>query len=79
MDALHTSDVIPNNEVGLQLCPYDMISNSFINIGNTDITAKCGTDGRSVAWVQSPTTDRHTVNIKSILVNGKPVELGSAR
>ncbi|KAJ8327850.1 hypothetical protein O5D80_003247 [Batrachochytrium dendrobatidis] len=75
MDALHTSDVIPNNEVGLQLCPYDMISNSFINIGNTDITAKCGTDGRSVAWVQSPTTDRHTVNIKSILVNGKPVEL----
>ncbi|OAJ42058.1 hypothetical protein BDEG_25562 [Batrachochytrium dendrobatidis JEL423] len=49
MDVLYTSDVIPNNEIGLQLCPYEMTSNSFINIGNTDITPKCGTDGTSIA------------------------------
>ncbi|KAJ8329153.1 hypothetical protein O5D80_003098 [Batrachochytrium dendrobatidis] len=75
MDALYNGGVISNNEIGLQLCPYDMTSDSFINIGNTDVTAKCETDGRSVAWVNSPTTDRHTVNIKSILINGEPVEL----
>ncbi|OAJ45444.1 hypothetical protein BDEG_28584 [Batrachochytrium dendrobatidis JEL423] len=75
MDALYTNDVIPNNEIGLQLCPYEMTSNSFINIGNTDVTAKCGTDGKSVAWVQSPSDGRHTVNIKSILVNDEPVKL----
>ncbi|KAJ8324312.1 hypothetical protein O5D80_002491 [Batrachochytrium dendrobatidis] len=49
MDILYTSDVIPNNEIGLQLCPYEMTSNSFINIGNTDVTAKCGTDEKSIA------------------------------
>ncbi|KAK5670569.1 hypothetical protein QVD99_002354 [Batrachochytrium dendrobatidis] len=75
MDALYNNDVIPNNEISLQLCQYDMLQESFINIGNTDITAKCGTDGTSVAWVDSPSNDRHTVNIKSILINGKPVEL----
>ncbi|EGF77666.1 hypothetical protein BATDEDRAFT_27290 [Batrachochytrium dendrobatidis JAM81] len=75
MDALYTNDVIPNNEIGLQLCPYEMTSNSFINIGNTDVTAKCGTDGTSIAWVQSPSDDQFTVNIKSILVNDEPVDL----
>ncbi|EGF79364.1 hypothetical protein BATDEDRAFT_25669 [Batrachochytrium dendrobatidis JAM81] len=75
MDALYNGGVIPNNEIGLQLCPYEMTSNSFINIGNTDVTAKCGTDGRSVAWVDSPPDGRHTVNIKSILVNDEPVDL----
>ncbi|KAK5671333.1 hypothetical protein QVD99_002257 [Batrachochytrium dendrobatidis] len=75
IDVLYTSDVIPSNEIGIQLCPYDMISNSFINIGNTDVTPKCGTDGTSVAWVQSPSDDQFTVNIKSILVNDEPVDL----
>ncbi|OAJ43372.1 hypothetical protein BDEG_26739 [Batrachochytrium dendrobatidis JEL423] len=75
MDALYTNDVIPNNEIGLQLCPYEMTSNSFINIGNTDVTAKCGTDGTSVAWVQSPSDNQFSVNIKSILVNDEPVDL----
>ncbi|OAJ42484.1 hypothetical protein BDEG_25936 [Batrachochytrium dendrobatidis JEL423] len=62
MDALYNNDVIPNNEISLQLCQYDMLQESFINIGNTDITAKCGTDGTSVAWVDSPSNDRHTVS-----------------
>ncbi|KAJ8324317.1 hypothetical protein O5D80_006581 [Batrachochytrium dendrobatidis] len=75
MDVLYTSDVIPNNEIGIQLCPYDMLQESFINIGNTDITAKCGTDGTSVAWVNSPSNDQFTVNIKSILINDEPVNL----
>ncbi|OAJ45143.1 hypothetical protein BDEG_28304 [Batrachochytrium dendrobatidis JEL423] len=75
MDVLYNGGVIPNNEIGLQLCPYEMTSNSFINIGNTDVTAKCGTDGTSVAWVQSPSDDQFTVNIKSILVNDEPVDL----
>ncbi|OAJ43380.1 hypothetical protein BDEG_26745 [Batrachochytrium dendrobatidis JEL423] len=75
MDVLYNHGVIPNNEIGLQLCPYDILQESFINIGNTDVTEKCGTDGTSVAWVNSPTNDHHTVNIKSILVNGKRVEL----
>ncbi|KAJ8329223.1 hypothetical protein O5D80_002570 [Batrachochytrium dendrobatidis] len=75
MDALYKNDVIPNNEVGIQLCPYGMTSESFINIGNTDVTAKCGTDGRSIAWVRSPSNDQFSINIKSILVNEKPVEL----
>ncbi|EGF79363.1 hypothetical protein BATDEDRAFT_26088 [Batrachochytrium dendrobatidis JAM81] len=75
MDILYNHDVIPNNEIGLQLCPYEMTSNSFINIGNTDITAKCGTDGTSIAWVDSPSDDQFTVNIKSILVNDEPVDL----
>ncbi|OAJ40773.1 hypothetical protein BDEG_24474 [Batrachochytrium dendrobatidis JEL423] len=75
MDALYNGGAIPSNEVSLQLCQYDMLHESFINIGNTDITAKCGTDGKSVAWVQSPTNDEFTVNIKSILVNGKQVDL----
>ncbi|KAK5670966.1 hypothetical protein QVD99_002737 [Batrachochytrium dendrobatidis] len=75
IDVLYNGGFISNNEVGLQLCPYEMTSNSFINIGNTDVTAKCGTDGKSVAWIQSPTTDHHTVNIKSILVNDKQVDL----
>ncbi|EGF81685.1 hypothetical protein BATDEDRAFT_23213 [Batrachochytrium dendrobatidis JAM81] len=46
MDVLYSNGVIPSNEIGLQLCPYDMTSDSFINIGNTDITPKCGTDGK---------------------------------
>ncbi|OAJ45431.1 hypothetical protein BDEG_28571 [Batrachochytrium dendrobatidis JEL423] len=75
LDTLYSNNVIPNNEIGIQLCPYGMRSKSFINIGNTEITAKCGTDGRSVAWVNSPTNDHHTVNIKSILVNDEPVDL----
>ncbi|EGF81796.1 hypothetical protein BATDEDRAFT_87250 [Batrachochytrium dendrobatidis JAM81] len=75
MDILYSNNVIPNNEISIQLCPYDMTSDSFINIGNTEITAKCGTDGKSVAWIQSPTTDHHTVNIKNILVNDKQVDL----
>ncbi|KAK5667729.1 hypothetical protein QVD99_005837 [Batrachochytrium dendrobatidis] len=75
MDALYSNDAIPNNEVSIQLCPYEMLSDSFINIGNTDITPKCGTNGRSVAWVDSPPDGRHTVNIKSILINGKQVDL----
>ncbi|EGF77948.1 hypothetical protein BATDEDRAFT_27069 [Batrachochytrium dendrobatidis JAM81] len=75
MDILYNGNTIPNNEVGLQLCPYDMISNSFINIGNTDITAKCGTNGRSVAWVDSPSDGYFSVNIKSILINGEQVDL----
>ncbi|KAJ8324242.1 hypothetical protein O5D80_007437 [Batrachochytrium dendrobatidis] len=75
MDVLYTNNVIPNNEVSIQLCQYGMRSKSFINIGNTEITAKCGTDGNSVAWVNSPSNDHHTVNIKSILVNGKRVDL----
>ncbi|KAK5664621.1 hypothetical protein QVD99_008172 [Batrachochytrium dendrobatidis] len=75
IDALYNDGAIPNNEIGLQLCPYGMTSESFINIGNTDVTAKCGTDGTSVAWVQSPSNDEFTVNIKSILVNGKKVDL----
>ncbi|KAK5664419.1 hypothetical protein QVD99_000104 [Batrachochytrium dendrobatidis] len=75
IDVLYNKDVIPNTEIGIQLCPYGMTSNSFINIGNTDITEKCGTNGRSVAWVDSPSADYFTVNIKSILVNGKRVEL----
>ncbi|KAJ8326144.1 hypothetical protein O5D80_004920 [Batrachochytrium dendrobatidis] len=75
MDSLYTSGVIPSNEISLQLCPYEMTSNSFINIGNTDVAAKCGTDGTSVAWVNSPSSDYFTVNIKSILVNDEPVDL----
>ncbi|KAK5666893.1 hypothetical protein QVD99_006524 [Batrachochytrium dendrobatidis] len=75
MDVLHNSGIIPKNEIGLQICPYGMLSESFINIGNTGVTPKCGTDGRSVAWVQSPSADHHTVNIKNILVNGELVEL----
>ncbi|KAK5670244.1 hypothetical protein QVD99_003259 [Batrachochytrium dendrobatidis] len=75
LDSLYNGGTIPNNEIGIQLCPYGMTSNSFINIGNTDVTAKCGTDGTSVAWVNSPTTDRHTVNIRIILVDDEQVEL----
>ncbi|OAJ32791.1 hypothetical protein BDEG_28671 [Batrachochytrium dendrobatidis JEL423] len=75
MDVLYTSGVIPNNEIGLQLCPYEMTSNSFINIGNTDVTAKCGTDGTSIAWVQSPSDNHFAINIKSILVNDEKVNL----
>ncbi|OAJ45342.1 hypothetical protein BDEG_28489 [Batrachochytrium dendrobatidis JEL423] len=75
MDVLYKDDAIPNNEIGLQLCPYDILHESFINIGNTDITPKCGTDGKSVAWVDSPTNNQFSINIKSILVNGKQVEL----
>ncbi|OAJ38619.1 hypothetical protein BDEG_22529 [Batrachochytrium dendrobatidis JEL423] len=75
MDALYSNNVIPSNEVSIQLCPYEMLQESFINIGNTDITPKCRTDGKSVAWVQSPTTDEFTVDIKSILVNDKQVDL----
>ncbi|OAJ43879.1 hypothetical protein BDEG_27192 [Batrachochytrium dendrobatidis JEL423] len=75
MDVLYSNGVIPSNEIGLQLCPYDMTSDSFINIGNTDITPKCGTDGKSVAWVESPTTDRHTVNIKNILIDDEQANL----
>ncbi|KAK6098492.1 hypothetical protein MT418_8433 [Batrachochytrium dendrobatidis] len=75
MDSLYSNNVIPNNEIGIQLCPSDLFEQSFINIGNTEITAKCGTDGRSVAWVNSPTNDHHTVNIKSILVNDEQVDL----
>ncbi|OAJ44636.1 hypothetical protein BDEG_27846 [Batrachochytrium dendrobatidis JEL423] len=75
MDVLYKDGIIPNNEIGIQLCPYDMLQESFINIGNTDITAKCGTDGNSVAWVQSPSNDQFSVNIKSMLVNGKKVDL----
>ncbi|KAJ8330024.1 hypothetical protein O5D80_001602 [Batrachochytrium dendrobatidis] len=75
MDILYNNGNIPNNEIGLQLCPYDILHESFINIGNTDVTAKCGTDGKSVAWVQSPTNDQFTINIKSILINDEQVEL----
>ncbi|KAJ8322497.1 hypothetical protein O5D80_003106 [Batrachochytrium dendrobatidis] len=75
MDALYKDGAIPKNEVSLQLCQYDMLHESFINIGNTDVTAKCGTDGTSIAWVDSPPDGRHTVNIKSILINDKPVNL----
>ncbi|KAJ8326291.1 hypothetical protein O5D80_005053 [Batrachochytrium dendrobatidis] len=75
IDALYNDGVIPNNEIGIQLCPYDMLQESFINIGNTDITAKCGTDGRSVAWVESPSDGYFSVNIKNILINGKRVDL----
>ncbi|EGF77527.1 hypothetical protein BATDEDRAFT_27292 [Batrachochytrium dendrobatidis JAM81] len=75
IDALYNGGVIPNNEIGLQLCPYKMLSKSSINIGNMDVTPKCGTDGKSVAWVDSPTNDQFTVNIKSILVNGEKVDL----
>ncbi|KAK5668144.1 hypothetical protein QVD99_005183 [Batrachochytrium dendrobatidis] len=75
IDVLYSKNVIPNNEVGLQLCPYEMSQESFINIGNTDITPKCGTDGRSVAWVESPSDDHFAINIKDILVNDKPVNL----
>ncbi|KAJ8323125.1 hypothetical protein O5D80_008183 [Batrachochytrium dendrobatidis] len=75
MDALYSYGVIPNNEISIQLCSYDMLQDSFINIGNTDVTAKCGTDGKSVAWVKSPIADQFTVDIKSILINGKNVNL----
>ncbi|KAK5671158.1 hypothetical protein QVD99_002919 [Batrachochytrium dendrobatidis] len=75
IDALYNGGVIPNNEVSIQLCPYGMLSDSFINIGNTDVTAKCGTDGRSVAWVRSPSDDHFFINIKSILVDDEEVEL----
>ncbi|EGF82603.1 hypothetical protein BATDEDRAFT_22623 [Batrachochytrium dendrobatidis JAM81] len=75
MDVLYNHDVIPRNEIGLQICPYGMLQESFINIGNTDVAAKCGTDGSSVAWVESPPDGYFTVNIKSILVNGKQVDL----
>ncbi|OAJ38739.1 hypothetical protein BDEG_22644 [Batrachochytrium dendrobatidis JEL423] len=75
MDALYSYGVIPNNEISIQLCSYDMLQDSFINIGNTDVTAKCGTDGKSVAWVNSPIADQFTVDIKSILINGKNVNL----
>ncbi|KAK5669585.1 hypothetical protein QVD99_003976 [Batrachochytrium dendrobatidis] len=75
MDILYNDGVIPNNEIGLQLCPYGAALKSSINIGNTDVTTKCGTDGKSVAWVQSPKNNQFSVNIKSILVNDKSVEL----
>ncbi|OAJ43366.1 hypothetical protein BDEG_26733 [Batrachochytrium dendrobatidis JEL423] len=75
IDALYNGGVIPKNEVSIQLCPYKMLSKSSINIGSTDVTPKCGTDGKSVAWVQSPSDDQFTVNIKNILVNGKQVKL----
>ncbi|KAJ8322471.1 hypothetical protein O5D80_000091 [Batrachochytrium dendrobatidis] len=75
MDTLYNNDVIPNNEIGLQLCPYEMTSNSFINIGNTDVTPKCGTDGTSLIWVKSPSDNHFAINIKSILVNDEPVDL----
>ncbi|OAJ44234.1 hypothetical protein BDEG_27498 [Batrachochytrium dendrobatidis JEL423] len=75
MDALYNDGAIPKNEVSLQLCPYGMTSESFINIGNTDVTAKCETDGTSVAWVESPSNNQFSVNIKSVLVNGRPAEL----
>ncbi|KAK5664473.1 hypothetical protein QVD99_000051 [Batrachochytrium dendrobatidis] len=75
MDTLYSNDVIPRNEISIQLCQYGMLSDSFINIGSTDITPKCGTDGRSVAWVKSPSDGYFTVNIKDILVNGEQVDL----
>ncbi|OAJ32848.1 hypothetical protein BDEG_28725 [Batrachochytrium dendrobatidis JEL423] len=75
IDALYNGGVIPKNEISIQLCPYEMLSKSSINIGSTDVTPKCGTNGKSVAWIQSPSDDQFTVNIKSILVNGKQVEL----
>ncbi|OAJ38626.1 hypothetical protein BDEG_22536 [Batrachochytrium dendrobatidis JEL423] len=75
MDVLYKNDVIPRNEVGIQLCPYEMLQESFINIGNTDITSKCGTDGNSVAWVESPSDGYFSVNIKDILIDDKPVNL----
>ncbi|EGF78814.1 hypothetical protein BATDEDRAFT_90267 [Batrachochytrium dendrobatidis JAM81] len=75
INVLYNDGVISKNEVGLQLCPYEMLSDSFINIGNTDITEKCGTNGKSIAWVQSPPNSYSTVNIKSILVNGEKVDL----
>ncbi|EGF77825.1 hypothetical protein BATDEDRAFT_91075 [Batrachochytrium dendrobatidis JAM81] len=75
MDALYNYGVIPKNEISIQLCPYDMHPESFINIGNTDITPRCETDGNSVAWINSPSNDHFTVNIKSVLINDKPVDL----
>ncbi|KAJ8331124.1 hypothetical protein QVD99_005825 [Batrachochytrium dendrobatidis] len=75
MDAWYEGRFIPNNEVGVELCPYKLSKKSHIDIGSTEVVPKCGTDGNPIAWVESPTNDRFTVSIKEILVNSMPVEL----
>ncbi|OAJ36400.1 hypothetical protein BDEG_20578 [Batrachochytrium dendrobatidis JEL423] len=75
MDALYDSKAISNNEVGLHLCPYELSKKSYIDIGNTNLAPKCGTNGNPITWIYSPTQDYFTVDIKSILINGNPVTL----
>ncbi|OAJ45155.1 hypothetical protein BDEG_28316 [Batrachochytrium dendrobatidis JEL423] len=75
MDAWYKSKTILKNQVATQLCPYGLSEKSYIDIGNTDSTKKCGTNGESVAWVYSPSLDFFTVSIRNILVNDRPVTL----
>ncbi|KAK5673537.1 hypothetical protein QVD99_000978 [Batrachochytrium dendrobatidis] len=71
MDAIYESGAVPNNEVAMELCPYGLSEKSYIDIGNTETDPKCDTDGQPVIWVQSPSRDRFTVNIKEIRIDNK--------
>ena len=75
MDAWYQAGVLANNEIAFHACPLSLMSEAYIDFGNSDPSFTCNPDGTPNVWAYSPSADYYTINIVKINVGSNAVTL----
>ena len=78
VDSWYQYGVIQNNMIGFHACPYQYISQAYIDFGYEEPSTECGGTSEPSAWAKSPSNTYYTVDIRSILVGGVALPLPSS-
>ncbi|KAL5033624.1 hypothetical protein BDV3_000591 [Batrachochytrium dendrobatidis] len=73
VDAFISSGNMIKNEIALQMCSPVFSSLAYIDIGNSQPSTKCGSNGIPTIWASSPDRSSISLNVKAVTVNSNPI------
>ena len=77
MDAWYQAGVLQNNEIAFHACPSNLMSQAYIDFGNSDPSFSCNPSGSPYVWAESPSTNYYTINVLDILIGGSSAPVPS--
>ncbi|KAL2919383.1 hypothetical protein HK105_201027 [Polyrhizophydium stewartii] len=75
LDALVASRAISTTNVGIRMCFWQNIDNSFFEIGTSGLSPECNAVNPRITWINSPVQSSFAFNVRTISVGGVPVHL----
>jgi hypothetical protein len=66
-----------NNQIGFKGCPYTLMTNAFVDFGNSAGFSACGSTG-PVVTAKSPEKKFHSLNIANMYVGSSKISLPSS-
>lgn len=75
MDAWMQSGVLNNDQIAFYGCPSNLMSQAYIDFGNTDPSLTCNPSGTPVAIAKSPSKDYYSIDLRAVTIGTNSVPL----